>query len=87
MLSCGDLSRFSVNFTFIIMSFDTLGTIKADTNETALQGSLIRYGNQSAQIAFATGEFAAGSPTSRVLLVNNPLSNSRLRKQEYEWSC
>ena len=38
------------------MGFDTLRTVKADTNETVLEGSLIRYGESAAQIAFATGE-------------------------------
>lgn len=38
------------------MSFaDGLRTVKADDNSTALEGKLIRYGNASAQIAFATG--------------------------------
>ena len=38
------------------MGFDTLRTVTADTNETVLEGSLIRYGESAAQIAFATGE-------------------------------
>ena len=45
------------------MSFDALGTVKADTNETALQGTLMRYGEESAQIAFATGGITAGRPS------------------------
>ena len=60
---CGKLSRFRVILVLIIMSFDALGTVEADTNETALQGTLIRYGEQSAQIAFATGGMTAGRPS------------------------
>ena len=59
----GNLSRFRFILVLIIMSFDTLGTVKADTNETALQGNLIRYGEKSAQIAFATGGPTAGRPS------------------------
>ena len=60
---CGKLSRFRVILVLIIMSFDALGTVKADTNETALQGTLMRYGEESAQIAFATGGITAGRPS------------------------
>ena len=60
---CVNLSRFRVILVLIVMSFDALGTVKADTNETALQGTLIRYGEQSAQIAFATGGVTAGRPS------------------------
>lgn len=38
------------------MSFDALATVKADTNDTALAGTLIRYGDSSSQLAFATGD-------------------------------
>ena len=37
------------------MSFDGLRTVKAASKDTALEGMLIRYGDASAQIAFATG--------------------------------
>ena len=60
---CRKLSRFRVALALIIMSFDALGTVKADTNETTLQGTLIRYGEESAQIAFATGGVTAGRPS------------------------
>ena len=60
---CGKLSRFRVIRVLLIMGFDALGTVKADTNETALQGTLIRYGEESAQIAFATGGVTAGRPS------------------------
>ena len=59
---CGKFIRFRVILVLIIMGFDALGTVKADTNETTLQGTLIRYGEESAQIAFATGGVTAGRP-------------------------
>ena len=50
------LSRYLSTFLALVsMSFDGLRTVKADDNDTALEGTLIRYGNASAQIAFATG--------------------------------
>ena len=45
----------SAFLALIAMSFDGLRTVKADDNNTALAGTLIRYGDASAQIAFATG--------------------------------
>ena len=47
------------------MGFDTLRTVKADTNETVLEGALIRYGESAAQIAFATGELPTCSRGGR----------------------
>ena len=46
-------------------------TVKADNRDTALEGKLIRYGNASAQIAFATGTLEAARQTP--LIVGRPL--------------
>ena len=63
------------------MGFDTLRTVKADTKDTVLEGTLIRYGDSAAQIAFATGESPTCSRDSRRHLLNairNPLASQLL---------
>ena len=53
------------------MSFDGLRTVKANNRDTALEGKLIRYGNASAQIAFATGTLETARQTP--LMMGRPL--------------
>ena len=53
----------STFIALVIMSFDGLRTVKADDNNTALEGTLIRYGDASAQIAFATGTLQGAGRT------------------------
>lgn len=62
------LSAFLV---LVSMSFDGLRTVKADNKDTALEGTLIRYGNASAQIAFATGTLKCAEQT--LLMMQGPL--------------
>ena len=63
-----NLSTFLV---LVSMGFDGLRTVKADNNDTAVEGMLIRYGDASAQIAFATGAWECAEQT--LLMIHDPL--------------